>query len=155
MRLQNTRLSPRKLTRFRNPAKPQDEEIAKQIALLDEQRAALGDAFKDARGKIGHLAYQYEITPESDKAAKAKALKEVNDGRKEIWKIDWPLGDGKVQRDKPFTGDELNDTFTTIMAQRAALVGKRAEIDKPAKEASECPRALRHRAPTRPEFRFA
>ena len=43
--------------------KAQDEDIAKQIALLDEQRAALGDAFKDARGKIGHLVYQYEIVP--------------------------------------------------------------------------------------------
>jgi hypothetical protein len=117
--------------------KSQDDEITKQIALLDEQRAALGDAFKDARGKIGHLVYQYEIVPPEDKKAKAKALKEVTDGRKEIWKVDWPLGDGKVQRDKPFTADELNDTFTSIMAQRAILVGKRAEIDKPAKEASD------------------
>jgi cytochrome c2 len=117
--------------------KAQDEDIAKQIALLDEQRAALGDAFKDARGKIGHLVYQYEIVPAEDKNAKAKALKEVTDGRKSIWKVDWPLGDGKIQRDKPFTGDELNDTFTSIMAQRATLVGKRAEIDKPAKEASD------------------
>jgi cytochrome c2 len=117
--------------------KSQDEDIAKQIALLDEQRAALGDAFKDARGKIGHLVYQYEIVPTEDKNAKAKALKEVTDGRKSIWKVDWPLGDGKIQRDRPFTGDELNDTFTSIMAQRAILVGKRAEIDKPAKEASD------------------
>ena len=117
--------------------KAQDEDIAKQIALLDEQRAALGDAFKDARGKIGHLVYQYEIVPAKDKNAKAKALKEVTDGRKSIWKVDWPLADGKIQRDKPFTGDELNDTFTSIMAQRATLVGKRAEIDKPAKEASD------------------
>ena len=87
--------------------KAQDEDIAKQIALLDEQRAALGDAFKDARGKIGHLVYQYEIVPPEDKNSKAKALKEVTDGRKEIWKVDWPLGDGKIQRDKPFTADEL------------------------------------------------
>ena len=70
----------------------------------------------------------------NDKNAKAKALKEVTDGRKSIWKVDWPLGDGKIQQDKPFTGDELNDTFTSIMAQRATLVGKRAEIDKPAKD---------------------
>jgi cytochrome c2 len=117
--------------------KAQDEDIAKQITLLDEQRAALGDAFKDARGKIGHLVYQYEIVPAEDKNAKAKALKEVTDGRKEIWKVDWPLADGKIQQDKPFTADELNDTFTSIMAQRATLVGRRAEIDKPAKEASD------------------
>ncbi|HSY60129.1 MAG TPA: hypothetical protein VK795_11245, partial [Terriglobales bacterium] len=117
--------------------KTQDDQIAKQIGLLDEQRAALGDAFKDARGKIGHLVYEYETVPDSDKNAKAKALKAVTDGRASVWKVDWPLGDGKVQKDKPFTGDELNDTFTSIMAQRAALVAKRAEIDKPAKEASD------------------
>jgi cytochrome c2 len=117
--------------------KTQDDQIAKQIGLLDEQRAALGDAFKDARGKIGHLVYEYETVPDSDKNAKAKALKAVTDGRASIWKVDWPLGDGKVQTNKPFSGDELNDTFTSIMAQRAALVAKRAEIDKPAKEASD------------------
>ena len=53
------------------------------------------------------------------------------DGRKSAWKVDWPLGDGKVQRDKPFTGDELNDTFTSIMSQRAALVGKRGDLTSP------------------------
>ncbi|MGH9746482.1 MAG: hypothetical protein ACRD59_10300 [Candidatus Acidiferrales bacterium] len=126
-----------KVDELQKATKAQDEEIARQIALLDEQRTALGDAFKDARGKIGHLVYEYEVTPESHKSAKAEAKKEVEDGRKAIWKVDWPLGDGKIQKDKPFTGDELNDTFTSIMAQRATLVGKRAEIDKPAKGASD------------------
>jgi cytochrome c551/c552 len=125
------------LDELQKATKAQDDEIAKQIALLDEQRTALGDAFKDARGKIGHLVYEYEIVPPENKNAKAKALKEVTDGRKSIWKVDWPLADGKIQQDKPFTGDELNDTFTSILAQRASLVGKRAEIDKPAKAASE------------------
>jgi cytochrome c2 len=119
-------------------AKAQDDDIAKQIALLDEQRAALGDAFKDARGKIGHLVYEYEIVPESDKSAKAARKKDVEDARsKPMWKVDWPLGDGKIEKDKPFTGDQLNDTFTDIMAQRAALVAKRGEIDKPAKAARD------------------
>jgi len=119
-------------------AKAQDDEIAKQIALLDDQRAALGDAFKDARGKIGHLVYEYEIVPESNKSAKAARKKDVEDARsKPMWKVDWPLGDGKIQKDKPFTGDQLNDTFTSIMAERAALVAKRGEIDKPAKAARD------------------
>jgi cytochrome c551/c552 len=127
-----------KVDELQKATKSQDEQIAKQIALLDEQRAALGDAFKDARGKIGHLAYVYEITPASDTKAKQAANDAVEQARKkDIWKVDWPLGDGKIQKDKPFTGDELNDTFTSIMAQRAILVGKRAEIDKPAKEASD------------------
>jgi len=115
-------------------AKVQDDEIAKQIELLDDQRAAMADAFKDERGKIGHLVYQYEIVPDSDKSAKAKALKELNEGRSSTWKVDWPAGNGQVEKNKVFTADQLNDTFTSIMAQRAALVAKRGEIDKPAKD---------------------
>jgi cytochrome c551/c552 len=126
-----------KVDALQKSTKAQDEDIAKQIALLDEQRAALGDAFKDARGKIGHLAYEYEVTPSSDKSAKAKAFAEVQKARDSKWEVDWPLGDGKIQQNKPFSGDELNDTFTSIMAQRAVLVGKRADLDKPAKEAGE------------------
>jgi len=119
-------------------AKAQDDDIANQIALLDDQRAALGDAFKDARGKIGHLVYLLEIVPDSDKSAKAARKKDVEEARTEfIWKVDWPLGDGKIQKDKPFTGDQLNDTFTNIMAERAALVAKRGEVDKSAKAARD------------------
>ena len=118
--------------------KAQDADIAKQIALLDDQRAAMGDAFKDARGKIGSLVYQYEIVPDSDKSTKAARKKDLEDAEKgigTIWKVDWPNADGSIQKNKTFTGDQLNDTFTSIIAQRAALVAKRGEIDKPAKDA--------------------
>ena len=127
-----------KLDAAEKVTKAQDADIAKQIALLDDQRAAMGDAFKDARGKIGSLVYQYEIVPDSDKETKAARKKELEDaetGKGTIWKVDWPLADGKVQKNKTFTGDQLNDTFTSIMAQRAALVAQRGEIDKPAKDA--------------------
>jgi cytochrome c2 len=126
-----------KVDQLQKVSKAQDGEIAKQVALLDDQRAAMGDAFKDARGKIGHLVYEYEIVPAEDKFLKAKRLKDVNEGRASKWEVDWPTGDGKVQKNKQFTGDELNETFTSIMAQRAALVAKRGDIDKPAKEASD------------------
>ena len=63
-----------KLTGAQQTAKSQDDEIAKQIELLDQQRAAMADAFKDERGKIGHLVYQYEIIPDSDKGEKASRL---------------------------------------------------------------------------------
>jgi hypothetical protein len=53
-------------------AKTQDDDIAKQIALLDEQRTALGDAFKDARGKVGALVYQYEIIPPAARSRRIK-----------------------------------------------------------------------------------
>ncbi|MFZ3216789.1 MAG: hypothetical protein WA192_12085 [Candidatus Acidiferrales bacterium] len=126
-----------KLDAAEKAAKSQDDEIAKQIALLDDQRAALGDAFKDARGKIGSLVYQYEIVPDSDKATKAARKKDLTEGQNSIWKVDWPVGDGKIQKDKPFTGEELNNTFTSLMAQRAALIGQRGEVDKPAKAARD------------------
>src|SRR6202046_4235944 len=99
-------------------AKVQDDEIAKQIELLDDQRAAMADAFKDERGKIGHLVYQYEIVPDSDKSAKASALKELNEGRSSTWKLDWPTGNGQIEKNKVFTADQLNDTLTRTMAQR-------------------------------------
>jgi hypothetical protein len=118
-------------------AKAQDDEIAKQIALLDDQRAAMGDAFKDARGKIGHLVYEYEIIPDSDKDLKAKRKKELSEGEKSTWKVDWPVSEVKVEKNKVFSATELSDKFTSIMAERAALVAKRGEVDKPAKEARE------------------
>jgi mono/diheme cytochrome c family protein len=118
-------------------AKPQDEQIANQIALLDTQRAAIGDAFKDARGKIGHLVYEYEIVPASDKSEKESRLKDLNEAKKGPWKVDWPTGleRDQVQKDRKFTSDELNDTFTSLMSQRAELVGKRGAIDSAAKDA--------------------
>jgi cytochrome c551/c552 len=124
-----------KVDALQKDAKVQDEQIAKQIQLFDDQRAAMSDAFKDARGKIGHLTYEYEIVPASDKDLKAKRLKELMAGRNDTWKVDWPVAEGKVEENKIFTGDQLNDTFTSIMAQRAALVAKRGNIDAPAKEA--------------------
>jgi len=116
-------------------AKPKDDEIAQQIGILDTQRAAIGDAFKDARGKIGHLVYELEITPASDKSGKASRLKELNEAKQGPWKVDWPLPDGQIEKDKKFTADELNDTFTNLMAQRAALVAERGENDGAAKAA--------------------
>jgi len=128
-----------KAEQLEKAAKAQDDDIARQIALLDEQRAAMGDAFKDARGKIGHLVYEYEIVPPEDKKLKAERQKDVDEARgktgKALWSVDWPLGDAKIQKNKPFTGDQLNDTFTEIMAQRALLVARRGDVDKPAKEA--------------------
>ena len=116
-------------------AKPKDDEIAQQIGILDTQRAAIGDAFKDARGKIGHLVYEYEIAPASDKSEKASRLKELNEAKQGPWRVNWPLPNGQIEKDKKFTADELNDTFTSLMAQRAALVAERGENDAPAKAA--------------------
>ncbi len=71
-------------------AKPKDDEIQKKIELLDKQRAAMTDAFQDARGRVGALIYDYEIVPENDKRTKASRLKKVDDGKKVQYKINWP-----------------------------------------------------------------
>src|SRR6202046_906847 len=92
-----------KLASAQQTAKSQDDEIAKQIDLLDQQRAAMADAFKDERGKIGHLVYQYEIIPDSNKSEKASRLKELNEGRSSTWKVDWPTENGKIEKNKVFT----------------------------------------------------
>ena len=122
-----------KLASAQQTAKTQDDEIAKEIDLLDEQRAAMADAFKDERGKIGHLVYEYEIIPASDKNEKAKRLKELQEGRSSTWKVDWPTGDGKVENNKVFTADQLNDTFTSIMAA-ASRAGCKAWRNRQARE---------------------
>ena len=120
---------------FEATAKPQDEEIEKQIELLDEQRAAMMDAFRDDRGKVGALIYQYEIVPADDKDTKASRLKTLNDAKQVTYEVDWPLDGGKIEKNRKFNYDQLNDTFTDLMARRAALVARRGEIDKPGKEA--------------------
>ncbi|MGB9402307.1 MAG: hypothetical protein WCA98_02125 [Candidatus Acidiferrales bacterium] len=113
----------------------QDDQVAKKIAVVDEQRAAIGDAFKDARGKIGHLIYEYEIVPATHKDAKASRLKELNEAKQGTWQVDWPLPDGTIEKDKKFTSDQLNDTFTSLMAERAQLVAQRGDNDKAGKDA--------------------
>ncbi len=116
-------------------ARPEDDELGKQIALLDDQRSAIGDAFKDARGKVGALVYQYEIVPADDKSEKASRLKTVNEARQQTWEVDWPVAPGQVEKNKKMSADQLNDTFTGLISQRAALVAERGDNDKAAKAA--------------------
>ncbi len=112
---------------------PADHQIQAQIDLLDRQRAVLTPDFQDARGKVGALTYQLEQIPESDKSAKASKLKELNIARADTYQLNWPNATGLEVR--KFNYDDLNNTFTGIMAQKAALVAQRGDQDKPAKDA--------------------
>ncbi len=116
-------------------AAPQEQAIGKQIELADAQRAAIGDAFRDARGKVGSLIYQYEIVPASDKSEKASRLQKVARARKTVYTVDWPVEGGKIERNKEFNFDTLNAAFTGLIAQRALLVAQRGEADKPLHDA--------------------
>ena len=112
---------------------PADRQITDQIDLLDRQRAILTPDFQDARGKVGALTYQLEQIPESDKSAKASKLKELNEARAFTYELNWPTANGTAPR--KFNYDDLNNTFTGIMSEKATLVGKRGDQDKSAKDA--------------------
>ncbi len=115
-------------------ALPMDHQIQAQIDLLDRQRAAMTGTFQIARGQVGALTYQLEQIPESDKNGRASKLKELNEAKAVTYKVDWPNPDGTVAP-KTFNYDLLNSTFTSLMAQKAALVAQRGVVDKPAKDA--------------------
>jgi len=116
--------------------KAADAENDKEVALLDEQRTAMTPAFQDARGKVGSLIFQEEIVPASDKSTKASRLKDVEDAKNETREVEWPMADGSTVV-KKLNYDELNKTFTDLMAAKAQLVTKRGDIDAPVKAAQD------------------
>ncbi len=115
-------------------ALPEDRKIQAQIDVLDRQRAAMTGTFQIARGQVGALTYQLEQIPESDKSGRASKLKELNEAKAVTYNVDWPNSDGSVAP-RTFNYDLLNSTFTSLMAQKAALVAQRGVVDKPAKDA--------------------
>ncbi len=78
-------------------AKPTDEQIQQQLALLEEQRTAMTPAFQDARGKVGALIFQYEIVPASDKSTKESRKKDLDEAKAETRDVQWPVGEGKTE----------------------------------------------------------
>jgi len=115
-------------------AHPTDEKIAGQISLLDQQRAAMTDAFQTARGLVGSLTYQLEQISERDKSGKASKLKELNEAKAATYDVNWPVDGGKSEIRK-MNYQSLTDTFTGIMAQKANLVAQRGEADQATKDA--------------------
>ncbi len=117
-------------------AKPVDEDIQQQLALLEEQRTAMTPAFQDARGKVGALIFQYEIVPASDKSTKDSRKKDLDEAKAETREVEWPLGGGKTEVRK-YNYDEINKLFTDLMAKKAELVTKQGVVDEPAKDAQD------------------
>ncbi len=122
------------LDRLEKEAAPKDAAIEKQIHLFDAQRAAVLDSYQDARGYVGSLIYEYEEVPPSDKELRNKRMQAINEGKQKAYTVYWPVSEGNVEK-RVMHYDELNDTFTDILAKRAALVAQRGDIDKPAKDA--------------------
>jgi cytochrome c2 len=116
-----------------NAALPADRQAQAEIDLLDRQRAAMTPAFQDARGRVGSLTYQLEQIPESDRSGREAGIKRVMDAKAITYDLDWPTAQGVTQRQ--FNYDQLNATFTDLMARKAALVAQRGQNDVPTKSA--------------------
>jgi cytochrome c2 len=114
-------------------ALPTDREIQAEVDLLDRQRAAMTPAFQDARGRVGSLTYQLEQIPESDTGGRESAQQDVMEAKAITYDVDWPTAEGLTQR--TFNYDQLNETFTQLMARKAELVARRGQVDQPAREA--------------------
>ena len=117
-------------------AKAQDEQIGRQIDLLDRQRAAMTDMFQLSRGLVGSLTYQLEQIDEKNKSAKEAKLKDLNDAKAQTYEVAWPVEDGRVVPTK-YNYQQLNDLFTSIMAGKAKLVAQRGQVDQPEKDAQD------------------
>jgi len=114
-------------------ALPADRQAQAEIDLLDRQRAAMTPAFQDARGRVGSLTYQLEQVPESNTGGREAAQKRVMDAKASTYDVDWPTAEGMTQR--TFNYDQLNATFTELMARKAALVAQRGQNSLATKDA--------------------
>src|SRR6202161_3236535 len=117
-------------------ARAQDQEIGRQIDLLDQQRAAMTDSFTTSRGLVGSLTYQLEQIDEKDKSGKESKLKELNEAKAQTFDVAWPVEGGKIEQQK-FNYDKLNGLFVSIMQSKAKLVAERGDVDQPAKDAQD------------------
>ena len=119
-------------------AKPQDAAIEKQIAVVDEQRAAILHAFQTDRSLVGSLIYDYEIVPSASayKSEKQSRLKDVLDAEAKTYPVDWPEAGGKTTT-KDMNYQQLNDMFNQLLDQKAQLTAKEGDANKPVKDAQD------------------
>ncbi|MHB8539465.1 MAG: hypothetical protein ACYDCD_00775 [Candidatus Acidiferrales bacterium] len=117
-------------------AKPQDAEIKKEIALVDEQRAAMLQSFQTDRSLVGSLIYDYEIVPNTPSYGSEKRgkLKELQEEEARTYSVDWPQADGTTVTRK-LNYEQLNDTFNQLLNDKAQLTAKEGDIDTPVKNA--------------------
>ena len=117
-------------------ATPQDKAIQEQADLVDAQRAAMLHAFQTDRSLVGSLIYDYEIVPNNaaNRGEKQSRLKKVQSAQAKEYSVDWPVEGGKTVSRK-FNYNQLNNTFTDLLNQKAQLTAKQGTIDKPVKDA--------------------
>lgn len=119
-------------------ATPQDNQIAQQMAVVDQQRAAILHAFQEDRSLVGSLIYDYEIVPNDadHRSEKQSRLKDVHEAEAKTYTVDWPEGGGKTVTRK-LNYDDLNNTFNDLLNAKAQLTAKQGGIDAPVKAAQD------------------
>jgi len=115
-----------------NVARPQDDKIDQQIALLNRQRASILPSFRTYRSYVGAVTYEYEQIPDTPayKSEKQSAFRAVQRARSQKHPIRWPLADGKTET-RYFTSVQLDDMFTQLLDENANLTAKRGKVDAP------------------------
>lgn len=119
-------------------ATPQDNQIAQQMAVVDQQRAAILRAFQEDRSLVGSLIYDYEIVPNDagHRSEKESRLKDVQEAEAKTYSVDWPEEGGKTVTRK-LNYDQLNSTFNDLLNAKAQLTAKQGQIDAPVKAAQD------------------
>ena len=117
-------------------ATPQDKDIEQQSNLVDAQRAAMLSAFQTDRSLVGSLIYDYEVIPNTaaNRSSKESHLKAVQEAEAKEYTVDWPMGGGQTVTRK-FNYNQLNDTFNSLLDQKAQLTAKQGVVDQPVKDA--------------------
>jgi hypothetical protein len=113
---------------------PTDHQLALDLALIDQQRNAMTPAFQTSRGLVGSLTYQLEQIPDSDKSGKASKLKELNEAKAKTFEVDWPVSATQTEK-REMNYAQLNQTFTDLMAAKAAKIAAQGDADQAMKEA--------------------
>ncbi|HYE65687.1 MAG TPA: hypothetical protein VD966_08890, partial [Pyrinomonadaceae bacterium] len=110
-------------------AEPRKQEIDRDVRVIDDQLAAITDAFQDIRGRIAVVNYEIE-TAESE-SAKKKKLQEATDIKQEAATIYMPAGDGsqKIEEQK-LTYPQIEKLYNDLKEQKARLLVERGELLK-------------------------
>ncbi len=113
---------------------PKDEQIERQIALADAQRAAMLHTFQTVRSYVGSLTYDYEEIPSTPayRSEKQSKFRTMQRARAEKHEIEWPTASGKIEK-RYFDFDQLNNEFNRLLDEKAQFLAERGKVDAPVK----------------------
>jgi cytochrome c551/c552 len=113
-------------------ARPQEEKIDRESALVSAQRASILPTFRTVRSYVGSVTYDYEQIPTTPayRREKESAYKQVQRARSQTYPIKWPLGGGKFET-RQMTSTDLTNTFNQLLTEQADLTAQRGKANAP------------------------